>query len=184
MNIRFRALQHAAINKWRVAKINKPEESKQSGSWTPGDGKYMGSYYEDSFELINQTTSNRLFLDTAIAVVSRQKSIIRTQVVGMTGTIKEYISTGDYDVSIEFGIYAYDDAGKQLDVYPEDGVKVVRSFFDVNEALKVESKFLSLLDITQLVVTEISITQQTYSNVQKVNIKALSDSDYTIEYSK
>ena len=95
-------------------------------------------------------------------------------------TIKEYISNGDYDISITVGIVAVRD-GVIVDEYPEEGIREVREFLDENKAIEVSSVFFELFDISRIVVTRFALNQDTHSNRQTIDVKALSDEDYVIK---
>lgn len=49
--------------------------------------------------------------------------------VGMDGTVKEYINEGDYQINIVVGVAAVRN-GVIVDEYPEDGLRELRAFFD------------------------------------------------------
>ena len=87
---------------------------------------------------------------------------------------------GDYDISISVGIIAVKN-GVIVDEYPMEGMQVVKSFLSVNEALEVRSVFLDVFGINRMVVTGFSAKQETHSNRQTIDIKALSDVNYEIK---
>lgn len=47
--------------------------------------------------------------------------------VGMDGTVKEYINEGDYQINIVVGVAAVRN-GVIVDEYPEDGLRELRAF--------------------------------------------------------
>lgn len=122
-----------------------------------------------------------LVLTDVTANVSLQKEIVKTQLVGHKGTIKEYISDGDYQVTLSVGIVAMNENGELLDQYPEDAMGVLRKVMERPEALEVSSTFLDVFGINRIVVTGFSAKQMTYANRQLVEITALSDEDYVIK---
>lgn len=67
-----------------------------------------------------------------------------------------------------------------VDEYPEDGLRELRAFLDGNTALQVHSAFLDIFDINRVVIKSYSLTQDTASNYQSLNISAISDEEYTI----
>ena len=101
--------------------------------------------------------------------------------VGLNGTIKEYICNGDYDISISVGIVAVDSNGQIVDEYPKEGIRKIREFLDENKAVDVTSVFLSIFGIGRMVVTRFSLKQETASNRQTIEVRALSDEDYVIK---
>lgn len=122
-----------------------------------------------------------LVLTDVTANVSMQKEIVKTQLVGHKGTIKEYVSDGDYQVSLSLGVVAMNDNGELLDQYPEEAISTLRRIFERPDALEVSSAFLDAFGINRIVVTGFSAKQMTYANRQVVEITALSDEDYVIK---
>ena len=78
------------------------------------------------------------------------------------------------------GIVAVRD-GVIVDEYPEEGIREVREFLDENKAIEVSSVFFELFDISRIVVTRFALSQDTHSNRQTIDVKALSDEDYVIK---
>lgn len=99
--------------------------------------------------------------------------------VGMDGTVKEYINDGDYNLNIVVGIAAVRD-GVIVDEYPADGLRELRTFLDEKAALSVQSDFLDVFDINRLVIKSFSVTQDTASNYQSVSLSAVSDEEYNV----
>lgn len=121
--------------------------------------------------LINDVTVN----------VSLQKEVVKTALVGRAGTIKEYITDGDYQLSMSVGLVAVDDEGRITDQYPERAMAQLREILERPEALEVSSAFLDIFGITHIAVTGFSAKQMTHSNRQEIEITALSDTEYVIE---
>ena len=88
---------------------------------------------------------------------------------------------GDYDISISVGIVAVDSNGQIVDEYPKEGIRKIREFLDENKAVDVTSVFLSIFGIGRMVVTRFSLKQETASNRQTIEVRALSDEDYVIK---
>ncbi len=122
-----------------------------------------------------------LMINDAIVSITREKRIVRTPLVGLDGTIKEYICNGDYDISIAVGIVAVDALGQIVDEYPSEGVRKVNEFLEENKAIEVSSEFLKIFEVGRMVVTRFSLKQETASNRQTLEVKALSDVDYVIK---
>ncbi len=159
-----------------------------------GDGEFSSveltapitdiSFWNDRYVLtqlhLRKADGRTLTIDDAIVSVSLKKEIVRTALVGLNGTIKEYINQSDYDIRISVGIVATRD-GQIVDEYPQEGISIVRDFLLENEALEVQSIFLDLFGIDQMVIADFSLSQQTASNRQVIEIKAISDREYVIE---
>lgn len=139
-----------------------------------------GKFFETDLSLGKSESASDIVMTDAVCTVSKAKNIIKTLLVGLSGSIKEYICDGDFEVTINVGLVAME-CGVVVDQYPADGVRDLRTLLDTNEALYVDSEFLRLYDITRLVVVDYSIQQMTHSNMQMVTIHAISDEDYTIK---
>lgn len=131
--------------------------------------------------ILRKADGETLVMNEAVVSITREKQIVRTTLVGLDGTVKEYICNGDHEVSIAVGIVALDESGQMTDDYPDAGVRKVREFLDENRAVEINSEFLAIFGIDRVIVTRFSITQETASNRQVINISALSDEDYVIK---
>ena len=171
----------------------RPSRRGDSPSWD-GHGGSIGtrnlespitdrSFWQGRYALcelhFQNSRGEHLAMNDAEVAISRVKNIVSTQMVGHGGTVKEYISDGDYELNIAVGLVAVKD-GAIVDEYPAEGIKALRRFLDEGEALEVSSEFLSLFDIRHIVVKSFSLTQMTESNYQTVNIAAVSDEAYDI----
>ena len=112
-----------------------------------------------------------------------EKNIVTTALQGRNGTIKEYISDGDYNISIDAGISTYTlDYKEDFDIaYPIDAVAELKKFLSIPEALEVQSDFLEIFGIKSAVVKSFGLQQETHSNRQSINIQMLSDEPYEIK---
>lgn len=130
-----------------------------------------------------QTGGQDLIIPEAIVSVTKKKRIVKTEIVGGTGTIKEFIGDDDLDITITVGIVATDEQGYIIDEYPAKAIKEVQKFLDA-KTIDVWSPFLDLFNINggafKVVVGDYSITQTTHTNRQIITINAISDYDYTI----
>ena len=118
-------------------------------------------------------------MNDAVVSVSRKKNIVTTQLVGMDGTVKEYVNADDYSIKIAVGVQAVKD-GVFVDEYPTEGIKELRKFFDLNEPIMVSSEFLQIFEIDRLVITDFAVNQTTESNYQPITLSALSDAEYNV----
>ena len=141
------------------------------------------SWWADRYALCEVTfrkeNGEELVMNDAVAAVSKRKNIVTTPLVGMDGTVKEYINDGDYSISLLVGIQALEN-GLIVDKYPSDGIEQLRNFFDVKEAIYVHSAFLELFEISKVVVVSFSARQATESNYQPIELQLLSDEDYNV----
>lgn len=119
--------------------------------------------------------SNKEFeFEEAYVNVSRQKTIVKTPIVGRDGSVKEFISNNDFSLDIQIALK--DDEDK--DIYPIDQLNEIAELLAENRELKVGSEFLDAFKITEIVITNYNVPQQTYSNRQNISIQAESDTPY------
>lgn len=142
---------------------------------------WEGRYVLCPVRLRAQTEGGTLEVELADAVasVSRETRIVSTALVGRDGTVKEYINAGDWAVNLVVGVQAVRD-GVIADEYPGDELRELRKLLDVKAAIEVHSEFLSIFDITKIVIKNYAATQMTEANYQAVSISAVSDEDYEI----
>ena len=112
-----------------------------------------------------------LELLSVLMSVNQSKTIIKTAIQGRPGTVKEYISDGDYSISINGALF-----GESQDIYPEDQLIELLEVLKAPVAIKVESEFLSYFDIDEIVIENYDCDQKKGSrNAQPFKITALSD---------
>lgn len=123
-------------------------------------------------------------LDECIISINQEKNIVVTALQGRNGTIKEYISDGDYQISIIAAVSNYKEKGDEYQAsfeYPEDKVRQLVELLQLPETLTVQSDFLDAFGIKSAVVTGFSLEQETHSNRQSFQIQMLSDLPYEIK---
>jgi hypothetical protein len=114
-----------------------------------------------------------------IVEVSRSKNIVKSTPIGgkITGTNKEYISLGDFQINIK-GIVVSDKDSK----YPEDKVTILSKIAAAPVAIPVTHKLLNLLGIYSMVIeTEAYPSKQGFQNIQAFEWTCLSDSDILLK---
>jgi len=121
-----------------------------------------------------------LLIESAIVEISNTRSIITTAIQGRDGTVKEFISNGDYQVSIR-GMFAL----KGLD-WPRDNVVLLRQYMEAKQAIEVTHDILNSLGIYEIVITDWSLPQTSFVNIIPFQIQAISDwpIGFTDEYKK
>lgn len=116
-------------------------------------------------------------IDAVVMVVDQSKNIVTTQVQGRAGTVKEYISEGDFTVSIKGVITSL--SSKQ---YPRDEVLNLVEICKAPVAVSVASKFLTLFGIADVVITNYNFYQkQGNENSQNFQIECLSDTPIELQ---
>ena len=130
-----------------LAHLVPSQVNKEVPSWKGHDGTIEGAevatpitdrtFWESRYVLTElilcKENGETLVVNDAVVTVTQEKHIVRTTLVGLNGTIKEYICNGDYDISISVGIVAVDSNGQIVDEYPKEGIRKIREFLDENK---------------------------------------------------
>lgn len=109
-------------------------------------------------------------LDCVLFTVNQTKNIVKTIIQGRNGSVKEYISDGDFSINIKIAISG--DYG----VYPQEQMENLLTYLNAPGALPINSKFLQTLGIYNVVVESYDVNQKEgHYSTQLVDIKAVSD---------
>lgn len=149
-----------------------PYESPRSMAIEADDKPQMSYLGTPIFSdlMISENDSTGLYMSTVLFDVSHEKNIIKTSIVGRSGTIKEYIADGDYVITIRG---AFVSEGNN---YPLDEVTEFVRLMKLPQALNVTSKLLQLYEIDDIVIESYSLPQQEgMQNTQLFEINAVSD---------
>lgn len=140
----------------------------EPGTYTDRNGEAIN--YGEIFT--NTTGGDGFKIDTVLADVTIVKQIIKTNIQGVNGSVKEYISQGDYEITIKGALV--DESGQR---YPEEQVKQLVEYCEVPESVRIYSRFLNdNFDIQYLTIQEANFPQvEGVENVQLFEIKAVSD---------
>lgn len=146
-----------------------------------------GISFLTSLELVLR--EKRFTLRECLISVNMEKNIVTTPLQGRDGTIKEYISDGDYNISVEAGISRSEmDSAHNSEIevdndmeYPLEELRTFQEFLNSKENIGVQSDFLNLFGVTSVVIKSYSFEQETHSNRQSVSIQMLSDLPYEIQ---
>jgi hypothetical protein len=112
-----------------------------------------------------------LVLDTVLMEVNMEKNVVRTPIQGRNGTVKEYISMGDYEIFIQGVIVS-----PEAQVVPKDTVNALRDLLELPSSLEVSSDFLQIFSVHNIVVLGYNIGQIMGSHNQiGFSIRAVSD---------
>ena len=152
-----------------------------------------GRFFElDDIKSSNEIDYDGLLIPAVIIEITQSKNIITTAMQGRNGTIKEFISDGDFAITIT-GIIIGQNEGtagtkdarvKDIgNVYPEDDVKKLITILKVPDVLTLTSTFLNdIFGINQLVITNYSIPQREGSiDMQPFQISMLTDTAIDLE---
>lgn len=119
-----------------------------------------------------------IILETVILEVNKPKNIIKTPIQGRNGTVKEYISDGDYVINVRGVITTKEN------VFPLEKVRVFRKIMDVPQQISVTSQFLNeVFGIDDIVIDGSPTISQIEGSRNQVefSFQALSDEALDIE---
>lgn len=125
----------------------------------------------------------KILLEECIISINQEKNIVTTALQGRNGTIKEYISDGDYQISVSAAVSSYKEKSGNNEAsleYPQDKVQQLVELLQLPETLNIHSDFLEVFGIKSAIVTGFSLEQETHSNRQAFQIQMLSDLPYEI----
>ena len=115
-------------------------------------------------------TTDDLTYDAVLITVSQSKKIIKTEIQGRDGTVKEYIGMDDYHVQVN-GIITGSNG-----VHPAQDIARLKKMLDAPVAIDVVSAYLQNLGVHSLVVEDSTFAQEAggYS-YQTFSISFISD---------
>lgn len=126
-----------------------------------------GIYTNENGRLV---TIRDITLATVVVAMSQPKRIIRTEIQGSDGSVKEYIGMDDYQINIQ-GLIAGTNG-----TFPFQEVAALHDICRAPITIPVVSAYFQLFDIFSLVITEFTFDQEPggYSK-QTFTINAISD---------
>ena len=141
---------------------------------------FTNEYVETSNFLASNKVNGEtqgLFLNGVIIDATVNKTIVKTDVIDLKGTVKEYIGESDLTITIRGYV-----ASQNPNEYPDDDARLIKSYSSAPVSLKVTNDFLNnILGVTQIVVESCQLSQQQgLRNVQYFQLSCVSDIDYTI----
>ncbi|MEB0262296.1 DUF6046 domain-containing protein [Mucilaginibacter sp. 10I4] len=141
------------------------------------DLTFAGQTYKN--ELGMEYTYPNITLETVLLSVNQTKNIVKTAIQGRKGTVKEYISMGDYTVSINAIITGANGA------YPKQDVQDIINMCQCPEAITVTSWYLNMFSINSIVIDSYDINQDEgqYSR-QAISLNASSDEQSNLRFSQ
>ncbi len=127
-----------------------------------------GTYTDQNNQNINYSELN---VEDVLITVMNTKNIIETTLQGRNGTVKEYISDGDYTITISGKIY-----GKGMNNHPQDDVQKLHNICLAPQSIKVTSSFLKLFNVEDIVIKTYTIDQlEGIRNYQPFTLNCVSD---------
>jgi len=125
----------------------------------------------------NNVPSQSLTLDIALIEVNNDRNIVRTAVAGRNGTVKEYMSDGDYEVNIKGMLVS-----EYSNLPPAELLKAWRFITTCPEAVSIESNFLDYMEIFTVVINRPNIKQiEGTRNAVSFELDCYSDTPFEID---
>jgi hypothetical protein len=122
-------------------------------------------------------TLDTIHFGVALCDINQSKNIITTSIQGRNGTIKEYISDGDYTINIKGVI-----TSAAQDYYPEQNVKRLKDFCDAPTPISIASQYINMFGIKDIVIKDYSFAQvEGMRNVQPFELNCLSETPFEIK---
>ena len=116
-------------------------------------------------------------IPSAIMKVSRDKNIVHTTIKGSNSEIVEYMGSKNYEIDIDILIN-----GQNL-LYPESDVTNILTMLGSNQVLSVNSWFLNMFGITNIVILSEGEPQvEGDLNNQRISFKALAVRPLIIQF--
>ena len=163
--------------------FSNPSTGAQSDFGTPVFSNLVlkAREYLDSEGNTVKTFKNDVVLNTVLFDVGQQKNIVTTAVQGLGGTVKEFISDGDYTLNIKGVI-----VGKQNGQFPLELAKDLHEALKMSAEIEVSSWYLmQVFGISNIVVTNFQYNQEMgRQRSVAFEIQALSDKPVEIRLKK
>ena len=129
-------------------------------------------------------------LNDCIMTVSQERNIIDTALQGRDGTVKQFISDGDYSITVQAAIGGDYLNSNQLgydveDAYPLTELNLfIENVLKPKQAIEVVSDWLDLWKIKTVVIKSYEFEQEVFSNRQTFTMQMLSDLPFEIKLLK
>lgn len=139
------------------------------------------------FNAVNYTSNDgkeisvpNFSMGAALCDVTMTRNIVKTQIAGRNGTVKEYMSDGDYQINIK-GVLS----SLYQNVAPKDSMNQLLGFCNAPVNFNVTSNFLGYFGIYTVVVEDYSFNQlEGKRNVISFELHCSSDMPIEIKGSK
>jgi len=132
------------------------------------------------FDLTTQqvVTVPKMQLPIAIISVRKINRIVKSDIAGRNGSVKQYIALQDYDITIK-GLF---NTGI-IDTFPKAAMKQLQSITSCTTEVKVQSNFLSLFGINYIVFEECEFNQEEDKgrDEQSFTLNCVSDTPFVIK---
>lgn len=109
-------------------------------------------------------------------ILNQEKNIVRTQISGRNGTVKEYNNDGDYLIALNA------DINEKENIFPAEQLQQFQELKKVPNSVSVVSKILNgIFDIDNVVITEFALNPNTGKGNVVISINLESDIPFDIK---
>lgn len=117
-------------------------------------------------------TKTELLLETIIISVERSHNIVKNSVVGVEGTLKEYVSAGDYIIDMTGSLIGANAAN-----YDDESIEKFQFLMNTKEEIQVVCSFLNdYFKVSDIVIENYKLMQSPdFTNIVFFTISASSD---------
>jgi len=168
----FNNIVKEVISRYSIATLDALKDEEADGVsalGTPIFGTFIFEETEYNY-LGKDYTTPEIELPATIITVSYQNNIVETALQGRDGTIKQYISTSDYSISLESLLVSPDLT------YPHDQLNSINKIAQAKSKIKVANEFLNSLNIFDVVVKTFSVSQiRGQKNTLQLSMELVSD---------
>lgn len=137
---------------------------------------YLGLPLWMTLELSHDKVGS-ILLENAIVEISQSRNIVTTNLQDRDGTVKEFISNGDYQLNIKGLLFE-----KNWSI-PKKQTRLLHRLCTYPDNLQIIHDFCNLLNIFEIVVTDFAFPYTPYLNCVTFEINALSDFPLTLKSS-
>lgn len=130
-----------------------------------------GSYTDLNGNLVDY---EEIRIDTVLVTIDQDKNIIRTPVLGRNGTVKRFVSDGDFAIAISGKIVNND----QFLQAPNEDLGNFIKILEAPESIPIVSGHLQRFDIFDIVIKGYNLPQGSKQNEQEFQIRAYSDEPF------
>ncbi len=126
----------------------------------------------------NIYTFEQIIIYNVLMNVTQTKYIVKENTQGADGTVKDYISLGDYQIDISIFLSSFDQNNgvNANGVYPKNAVDNIIKMLKYPSAIPVESWYLNQFGINNIVIDNFNFPQVPGGiSQQQVNIQAISE---------
>jgi len=129
----------------------------------------LGTPVFSNLIILPKDESKELRIDACLITLDQTKNIVKTEIVGKPGTIKESIAANDWDIQIQ-GMLTNSNPNESPDI------ALFKELIKKNEELVVYSQYLQDWEIYNIVIESTRMPQKSgYVNTLFFDIKASSD---------